>query len=93
VKRDEKEFKRIYDVKPRGRSKSFTSLRRFTSKVYDPPKGSRPLRDEVRLWLADSHDSVKVARDNLAMGNYHVTAFYTHQAVEGFEGGRNSVET
>lgn len=32
--------------------------------------------------MADSDDSVKVARDNITMGNYHVTAFYTHQAVE-----------
>jgi len=82
MKRYGKESKRIYDVKPRGRSKPLTSLKRFTSKVSDPPKRSRPLRDEVKLWLDDSDDSVKVARDNFALGNYHVAAFYTHQTVE-----------
>jgi len=61
-KRYEKDSKRIYDIKPRGRSKPLTSSRRFTSKVSNPSKRSRPLRDEVKLWLYDSDDSAKVAR-------------------------------
>lgn len=40
------------------------------------------LREEAVLWLADSDDSLKVAKDNLRLGNYHVTAFYLHSAVE-----------
>jgi len=58
-----------------------SSMTRY-GKVSDPSKRGPPLRDEVKLWLADSDDSMKVARDNLSLGNYHVVAFYTHQAVE-----------
>lgn len=39
-------------------------------------------RDEVRLWLADSDDSIKVAKQNFELGNYHVAAFFVHSAVE-----------
>ena len=57
--------------------------RRFTPK---DPEGrrthKRAIRSEVKLWIEDSDDSLKVARDNLAMGNYHVAAFSIHQAVE-----------
>jgi len=44
--------------------------------------GKPLLREEAVLWLADSDDSLKVAKDNLRLGNYHVTAFYLHSAVE-----------
>lgn len=74
-----KASQKSYDTKLGRRTKSPGSLRSATRKAREQ---SRPLRDEVKLWLADSDDSVKVARDNLALGNYHVTAFYTHQAVE-----------
>jgi len=54
--------------------------RKFTPK---PLSGSHlPIRDEVKLWLEDSDDSLKVAKDNLSSGNYHIVAFYVHQAVE-----------
>jgi len=48
------------------------------------PKGAKQplLRDEALLWITDSDDSLKVARDNLRLDNYHVTAFYLHSAVE-----------
>lgn len=48
--------------------------RRRSDKAY--------IREEVSLWLADAEDSLKVAKDNLRLGNYHVTAFYLHSALE-----------
>ncbi len=39
-------------------------------------------REEVRLWLADSEDCVKVAQQNFELGNYHVAAFFVHSALE-----------
>ncbi len=39
-------------------------------------------REEVRLWLADSDDCIKVAEQNFELGNYHVTAFFIHSALE-----------
>jgi len=43
----------------------------------------KPLqREEVGLWMAASDDSSRVARQNFELGNYHVTAFYLHLAVE-----------
>ena len=58
------------------------SLRKFTPKAPASEVSDRTLRSEVELWLEDSDDSLKVARDNLALRNYHIAAFYTHQAVE-----------
>lgn len=75
--------KRIYDVDvKRSGTKPFTSPRRFTAKVPASEAHSHTLRGEIKLWLEDSDDSLKVARDNLASRNYHITAFCTHQAVE-----------
>lgn len=39
-------------------------------------------REEVRLWLADSDDCIKVAQQNFELGNYHVAAFFVHSALE-----------
>ena len=64
-----------------GIKKSSGSGRKFTPKV-PVPEVPVALRDEVDLWLRDSDDSLKVAKDNMALGNYHVAALYTHQAVE-----------
>jgi len=77
-----KEAKRIYDVKRRSGTKPFTSSRRFTPKVPTSKALSPALRSEVKLWLEDSDDSLKVARDNLTSGNYHMAAFCIHQSVE-----------
>ena len=74
--------KRTYDIKRRDKSDTFTPLRSVTSKASDPPKKSHPFRNEVNLWLKDLDDTLKVASDNFTLGNYHVAAFYTHQAVE-----------
>jgi len=64
-----------------GLKKSSSSGRKFTPKV-PVPEVPAALMDEVDLWLRDSDDSLKVARDNMALGNYHVAVLYTHQAVE-----------
>jgi len=64
-----------------GIKKSSGSGRKFTSKV-PVPEVPVALRDEVDLWLKDSDDSLKVAKDNMALGNYYVAALYTHQVVE-----------
>lgn len=42
----------------------------------------RAERDEVRLWQSDSDDCMRVAEQNFELGNYHVTAFFVHSAVE-----------
>jgi HEPN domain-containing protein len=39
-------------------------------------------REEVRLWLADSEDCLKVAEQNFELENYHVAAFFVHSALE-----------
>ena len=74
--------RKTYDVRPRVGSKPRRSSRRSNSKTSDLPMSRRPLRNEVDLWLKDLEDTLKVAKDNFALGNYHVAAFYTHQAVE-----------
>ncbi len=45
-------------------------------------KGRHLEREEVRLWLADSDDCMKVAQQNFDLGNYHVAAFFIHSALE-----------
>jgi len=73
-----------YDLRPlRKISKpSFSPARKLISKRGGLQRGTAFDRGEVKLWMADSDDSIKVAKDNFALGNYHVSAFYTHQAVE-----------
>ncbi len=39
-------------------------------------------REDVRLWLADADDCMKVAEQNFELGNYHVAAFFVHSALE-----------
>ncbi len=39
-------------------------------------------REDVRLWLADADDCMKVAEQNFELGNYHVAAFFVHSAME-----------
>jgi len=78
-----KESKRTYEVKRRrGRPKPSTSLRRIAprapiSEVY----GHLP-KSELELWLKDSDDSLKVAKDNMTLGHYHIAAFCIHMSVE-----------
>jgi len=74
--------RKAYDVEPRSKPRASKSLRKFTPKNPFPTNEQSRFRDEVTLWLADSDDSLKVARDNLAIENYHIAAFYIHQAVE-----------
>jgi len=50
--------------------------------VRDRRSGRPLLREEASLWLADSDDSLRVAKDNMRLANYHVAAFYLHSAVE-----------